>query len=287
MIRPVVRDEQYMTIFERSTRALGEAMESLARSIVAERDQTPALDRLGRVIGRNVFLAELLGRESTARVARAVQGAGKRYADVPAIVIPQIPFSEAVDEIVSRTPEVEEFGTEKYFDAIMRGRFVLDAKHAARVSVAERVLKAQIKLTSEGASAHDAGKVIAEIGDWTQAYGETVYRTNISRSFSTGRMAQVEQPGVREAIPAFRFSAIDDDAVRENHFAADGLIAPTSHAIWARFKPPLGFRCRCGLDFVDVFEYEDLGSRRLLKGGVLYPPNIDKAGPDPGFRVGG
>jgi hypothetical protein len=82
------------------------------------------------------------------------------------------------------------------------------------------------------------------------------------------------------------FYALDDARVRPHHKAADGLIAAVDDPIWDTFKPPLGYRCRCSVNFVSVFELEDRG---LIKNGkvVRYlPPSFAFARPDENFKVG-
>jgi len=284
MIRVVQTDSAYERILDRSTGALTEAINSIARAYVAGRDRSAAILRLANVIGKNVFLSELLGRESTAQVARHITKAPASFEDSPSSVVTSIPFTEAVEDIVARTPEVAPFATPGAVAQIVkRGGFTL--ARAADQLIVERVQKAIASFVELGKSTTDAAAIISEIGDWSRAYSETTYRTNIARAFSGGRMAQVDQPGVREAIPAFRYSAINDDSVRENHWAANGLVAPVGHAVWGSFKPPLGFNCRCGLDFVDVYDYEYMKKKGVLRGGVFYPKNFSKAGPDPGFVV--
>ena len=43
------------------------------------------------------------------------------------------------------------------------------------------------------------------------------------------------------------FLATLDDNVRENHRAADGLIAAPEDPVWNSLSPPLGHNCRCTL----------------------------------------
>lgn len=287
MIQVVTTDARYETILDKSTGSFTDAVNSVARAFVEGRDTTPSVDRLGNVIGKNIALSMLLGRESAARAVRAVKHARASYKDSPVAVVPRIPFTEAIREICERTPEVAPFGSpEAIREIIRRDGFTL-AK-TSKLKIIERVLKAQSDLTARAESPRDAGKVIAEIGDWTRSYGETVYRTNISRSFSGGRFDQLKTEDAREVIPALLYSAVGDHDTRDNHKAADGLVAPVDSGVWNRFTPPLGFQCRCSVDFVDVFDYQKMQRTPgfLDAHGVHYPPNFRDAGPDPGFVSG-
>ena len=288
MISIVSTDSHYERILERSTPTFTDAINSVARAFVEGRDTTPAVVRLGDVIGKNMALAQLLGRESAARAVRAVKLVSGHYADNPAERVEKVPFVEAIREICRRTPEVAQFGTpEAVREIVARGGFTL-AK-SSELKIIDRVLKAQADLTAKSENARDAGKVIAEIGDWNQAYGENIYRTNISRSFSEGRRDQLATEDAKAVIPALRYSAVGDHDTRENHKAADGLVAPVDSGVWARFTPPLGFQCRCGVDFVDRFDYEKMQRTPgfLDAHGVHYPTDFHKAHPDPGFVTGG
>ena len=125
------------------------------------------------------------------------------------------------------------------------------------------------------------------MGDFTRAYSETVYRTNLTSAFAAGRFKQVESEEVRRVTPAFEFDAIDDAAVRPNHAAADGLIAAVNDPVWSRISPPLGHNCRCGLRLVDRFELKRRGLLRGFSVTPYFPPNFREAKPDDGFTKGG
>lgn len=288
MIRTVTTDARYETILERSTPSFTEAINSVVRAYLGKRSLAPSLERLGLVIGRNIALSTLLGRESAARAARAVIQARGSYADNPVAIVPKVPFTEAIHDIIERTPEVARFGTPEAVRRIIeRDGFTL--ARASEPKIVERVQKALADFLQRGVEAPDAAEVIAEMGDWTREYGEVVYRTNIARAFSTGRFDQLREPEMREAIPALRYSAVGDHDTRENHKAADGLIAPSDAAIWTTFRPPLGFSCRCSVDFVDFADYEEMRRNKgfLNAAGIHYPPNFHNAHPDPGFVTGG
>lgn len=242
MIQPVTTDARYETILERTTDDFTRAIESVIRAEVQRRDRWPSLERLGLVIGRNMALAQLLGRESTARTARAIHSARGRYAGKPVAVVHHVPFTEAIRAILDRTPEVAKHGTPEAVRAIIERHGFTLAK-TSELPIIERVQKAIRGFIEKGVSNPDASDIIAEMGDWTRSYGETVYRTNIARAFTEGRVEQVREPDMRAAIPALRFSAVGDADTRPNHKAADGLIAPVGHILWSTFTPPLGFQC--------------------------------------------
>ncbi len=289
MIRPVERDEQYLTILERSTPSFTVALERVARAYIEGRNERNGIAALAEVIGRNLAIAGLLGRESAARIVRAANEARKmfRRGDKALTIVPNVPFSEALDDIRRRTPEVAKYATrEAVAEIIEKNGFTL--AYATKQPIVEAVQRAILRLQDVGGDAASSGAVIGAMGDWTQAYGETVYRTTISGGFAQGRFDQISEPEAREAIPALRYSAVDDGAVRPNHIALDGFVATSAHIEWHRIKPPNGFRCRCGIDFVDVFDYEEMAEQGMLRAdGAYYPPDFGRGGPDPGFTKRG
>lgn len=129
--------------------------------------------------------------------------------------------------------------------------------------------------------------VLEEVNDWTVAYADTVYRTNVASAFAAGAWHQSLDPEIMEIIPAKLYSAIGDSDTRPNHLAADGLIAGVTDPIWETLSPPMGFNCRCSLLDVDRFELEDRGL--LNADGTVtrvLPANFANARPDPGFGTG-
>ena len=150
-------------------------------------------------------------------------------------------------------------------------------------------------MIADGKSTQDVENAILDIGesadmgavrDWTRAYAGTCFRTNASTGYSNGRFEQAQDPDVKEVIPAFKFAALHDDRTRPWHEAAHGLIADTLDPIWATFRPPIGWNCRCSPNFISKFELERLG---LLENGRVrrhVPPTFGSAHPDPGFRPG-
>lgn len=129
--------------------------------------------------------------------------------------------------------------------------------------------------------------VLEDVNDWTVAYADTVYRTNVASAYAAGEWQQSLTPDMIEINPAKMYAAVGDSDTRPNHDAANGLIAGVTDAIWDVFAPPMGFRCRCTAIGVDRFELED---RKLLNpdGSVIRvtPPGFENAFPDPGFGTG-
>lgn len=68
-----------------------------------------------------------------------------------------------------------------------------------------------------------------------------IYRTNMSTSYASGRMAQLV--AANHAFWIYRHGGSLEP--REQHLAWDGLILPPSHPFWATHAPPNGWGCSC------------------------------------------
>jgi len=226
--------------------------------------------------------ADIRGRRRTLIQADMVKARAKGAATLVGHM-PRVPFVEAAEDIVSREPRLAQgwlevqrlYGTERGF-ALARSS---DLAITGRV---QDYIAAAIKA---GASLPKSEAIIAGIGDWTSAYAAQVFQTNIASAYTAGRFAQVEDPDVAHAIGAFRYTTAGDIDVRDNHAAADGMIAAPGDPVWTKMRPPAGFNCRCGLDLMSWPELRRMGlvdrPGHVRTGRV--PPG---AFPDPGFKMG-
>lgn len=201
------------------------------------------------------------------------------------IAITKVPFRDAIKNIVTREPRLAR-SAEAVAELYAREHAFALAR-SADIALTRKVRDVIASALEKGFDPSDNARVIAEMGDWTQTYGETVFRTNAATAFSNGQFAQAQDPDVADLIPAFEYNAVHDSSVRRNHLAADGLVAGTKDPIWKMFAPPLGHQCRCGLRYVDRYELEERGlldaSGRVIR---RYPPNFNQAHPDVGFGKG-
>ena len=244
-----------------------------------------AIQELAEHIQRTMILSDLHGRRRLLMEARVVERNRKFSAEDATPLLPRIPFEEAVDDILAREPKLASSAAE--VARLYSKENVFSMAYAADKKVLAKVQEVIARSMAEGRSTVvPPEKVIAEIGGWTRAYADNVYRTNVSTSYNAGRFAQAKDPDVREVIPAMRYVSLHDERTRPNHEAAHGLIASQDDSIWDTYHPPLGFQCRCGVSFVSKYEAERRGL--LKKDGTVerfIPPGFSLAGPDDGFRV--
>jgi SPP1 gp7 family putative phage head morphogenesis protein len=81
------------------------------------------------------------------------------------------------------------------------------------------------------------------IGEVNPSYLETVFRTNVSSAYGSGRQKALEE--VKEQRPYWQYRTARDARVRENHAPLDGMICEHGNAETDALKPPNGYNCRC------------------------------------------
>lgn len=104
---------------------------------------------------------------------------------------------------------------------------------------------------------------------------DNIFRTNIQGAYGAGIARQQEAPGALRRRPFFQYDAINDSRTRPAHAAMDNYVAPAGDAVWQRWTPPCGYRCRC----VRVALTEAEARARGWKGVTHAPP----AEPDEGW----
>lgn len=302
-------------LLSRSTDLFAEGVMRLVRSVARAGERAGALEYMSKLIGQSMTLADLLGRRRlllemdayvrshgksreaamTAAVRGCVTGDVLFVDDdapfhevlvfVETPVVPHIPFDEAIRNIITREPRLARSGKE--VADLYASRHAFAMAKSTELTVTTWVQNYIDKTLRDGASVPEASEIIAEAGDFSRAYAETVYRTNVATAYAAGRFEQANDDDVAEVIGAFELETAGDLDVRKNHKAAEGLVAPQNHHIWNTFSCPLGYNCRCSLRFVT---WDELKRRGLVddKGHavVYYPPGFAAAHPDPGFGNG-
>ena len=240
-----------------------------------------AEDDLARAIARAMETADLLGRRRLALEINAATGA-REYA------VPVVPFEEAIEDILNRHPAVRE-GWEATRDYYLDGGFAIARSSSEEVT---KHVQGQIKRAMQGGqTGQDAitgilRKLRGQDDErWTfgGSYAETVYRTNVASSYTRGRLEQARDPVFRRQVAAWEFRTYPGPDVRENHAAMRGVVAAIDDPIWRTMAPPLGYNCRCSLEFVSFREARKFGA--VDEEGSMVPAKIPAgAFPDPGFK---
>ena len=269
--------EDQIRILHHSPKEFAEAIQrilhaKLIGNMFLEEEETK---RLAKLIGETNALANLMGRR---RMLLEWIGYKKEHPDQPfknavlfmdTPVIPEVPFEEAVDELLSRPVYGDKLalGWEAVRELYL-GDHAFALARTTDEHITNRVQKYIAQAMTDGTNQEAAiqgvltsfgKKMVKDLGNYAEAYAETVYRTNANSSYNEGRMEQAKDPVVAEVIGGFIFDTFLDDVVRPNHKAAHGFIAGTNDSIWQRLQPPLGYNCRCTINFVDRYDMEDWG----------------------------
>lgn len=272
------------------------------------------------VVGRFIRLLPLTRDRWEALIDHAFAAAGEMRDDESANALAQIlERSPALAAAVRGTIPPEALKTPKNLSdevkrrrsrdvqAAVQGSFFVTGMTQEQVEETQRLLA---KVIRQEVTKSVAGKRLETLGvgdfveqatldtgtDLTSARLETVYRTNINRAQTQGRLDICRDSTVRKFVPLMLFSATKDRRTRETHRAMDGFVATVEQIDAMGIPAPLGFNCRCAWSpmslatavrrgFCDedgTVDYEAIrrhnGARqRLVDTGQV---------PDPGFIAG-
>lgn len=283
------------------TDALGDLM--VAITIKDRVQASAARHKLSGVISDTMGIAEVIGASLALEEAARMIDHGVTFKVPRRITLPRqtlvanVTFEESIQDMISRAPvtirSAAERTAQRIAELYSRDRvaaFVRSAEHAV-------TRRAQVMIThamAQGIPEREIGKSIVfsvdqvrrETAPWTEAYARMAFRTNVNTAVTAGRFRQVQDPAVRQVIPALRFDAIADRNTRSNHLAADGLIFSSTSPAWRLIAPPLGYNCRCRVAFVTVAQLSRMG--RLDANGNVREDRVPRtAHADEGFRHGG
>ena len=269
MARLLSSSDELSQLYDNSVVSLSGALNRLVRSQLGKSDHMRAMDEFASVIAETMTLADLFGRRRLLLEAAAVNHGAAAvsprvlFAETP--IMPRLTFLEAVRDLTSREP-LKGFNWQQVAE-IYKTRQGFALARSADIKLTERVQQTIERFMRRGIQLRSAEKIIAELGGFTKAYAETVYRTNLSTAYSAGRFDQAADPDVAVVIGGFEYLTSRDSDVRrgrkqdsgENHAAADGFIAATTDPIWDTLAPPSGYQCRCVTRMVPRGELRRLG----------------------------
>jgi SPP1 gp7 family putative phage head morphogenesis protein len=111
---------------------------------------------------------------------------------------------------------------------------------------------------------------------------DTVFQTNSGKAYSAGRLEQMREPGMMDALPYWQYWTVGDLRVRPAHAALDGFCARAIDPVWLKIYPPNDYNCRCSVIPIlpeDAPEGSD-------EGGLERLPLLARIGiPAPGFHT--
>ena len=278
-MRPAEKELQIIEAAK--TEWLAKLLGQVAVARITKSGEKKAERELAQAIAKAMGIADLFGRR---RLALEVDKATKGRA----FQVPQVPFEEAVQDILKRHPVIAK-GWKATQEAYLKGGFAIARSSSKKITAhVQGTIAQSIK---QGLSPSEATKQILDKireGDpeeftYSRSYAETVYRTNMASAYTRGRIEQAKDPVFKRQIGAWMYVTAGDVDVRDNHQAAHKFVAATEDPVWKELRPPLGYNCRCALELV--------GRREALRKGIVTEDGFKAqrvpagAGPDEGFKT--
>jgi SPP1 gp7 family putative phage head morphogenesis protein len=161
-----------------------------------------------------------------------------------------LPSTGAVDFLRDLTPV-----TREVFDGLSR-QYRSDAFTIAGVNdqrVIGKVRDALTEIVAHGGTRADFEREVhqittdAGVSDLTAFELDTVFHTNTAKAYSAGRLEQMQEPHMMEALPFWQYWTVGDLHVRPGHAELDGFIARAIDPVWRKIYPPWDFNCRCSV----------------------------------------
>jgi len=283
-------EAEFQELAARSTDEFARPYLSLLRAVIGKDTSAirRARERCAQVLGQTMVLADLSGRRRVVLEFRHYDK-GEQFAMTP--VVPNVPFKDAIADMLSRTPELAT--TADVISELYNTRHVFAMVQSSELSLTEAVRNFIGKALKRREPAPSALSQLQGVSGFARGYANSVYRTNLTTAYTAGRFQQAQEPGVRDVLPAMERWEVMDSATRrgrkedggENHAAVHGLIMATRDPRWARYAPPSGYGCRGGVRMVPVPE---LRRRHLWKEATReviphYPPGLEKFTPHERF----
>ena len=213
-------------------------------------------------------------------------------------VLTRVTFAESLEDLVDRVPVTLRHAAQRTAGRISKlyadDRGVIAFAQSAETAVTQRAKELITQGVREGISEREIGRTTAfnvnrirkETEAWTEGYARMAFRTNLNDAVAKGRLRQAQDPDVKVATPALRYTAVGDGDTRHNHEAADGVILSADNPAWRFMRPPFGYNCRCQLDLMSRPQLRRMGL--INEAGKVIESKIPSdARPDPGFRAQG
>jgi len=108
-----------------------------------------------------------------------------------------------------------------------------------------------------------------------QRHLELIYRNGMNTGYADGIDSLATDPDVAQFLFGFKYIAIDDDRVRDDHIELDGITLPSDHEFWNFRTPPWDHNCRCTRQFImqDQIDSGDVQPTPASQIPQVQPPN--------------
>ena len=216
--------------------------------------------RLGDVLARKLAAADTLGRIQILRHARKKTG----------LLLPLSPAAHTVrfgqdgdmgfSFDVGGAENAQQIQgltavTHQVFDGLTaqyrKDAFTLAG--VADVRLIERIRDELAETARQGETVDDFRKAVnritseAGVADLHAFTLDTAFQTAMQKAYSAGRLEQMREPHMVEALPFWQYWTVGDLRVRPEHAVLDGFLARAIDPVWRKIYPPSGFNCRCSV----------------------------------------
>lgn len=114
---------------------------------------------------------------------------------------------------------------------------------------------------------------------------DTAFNTAMQKAYSNGRLVQMQEPSMVDALPFWQYWTVGDLRVRPEHAALDGFIARAIDSVWHKIYPPSGYNCRCSVVPLPEDEALKLDPRAGDDGRMRLPALAVALVPQRGFTT--
>lgn len=286
-----------MRVFQSSLKRIRRALQQAATAELREAGSGFShVDRAMKIVAAGQRYLDLQGRAALLKKLGMLKH-GRRYSAANALPLAVAfgtdapTFEEATEDLLRRVPMLvpagqttsDVYGKQHAFALARSSHREITAHVQSAVARASQGIATSQGVKSINAAAAEqilnlllSGKISEgdaaySLRGWSDAYAETVLRTNLATGHSAGQWRELAQPHIKKIIPALRYDATNDGDTRPNHEAIDGLILPVDHEWWDIYSPPNGFNCRCDLIYLDINTLRRMG---LLDAAGRVAPRI-------------
>jgi SPP1 gp7 family putative phage head morphogenesis protein len=220
--------------------------------------------QLGELLARRLASADMLGRMQILRHAQNKTGKALPLATGAR----SLRFAEDDDQSITTgfSFDMPNVAAEKYlsnltpitrelFDGLTsqyrKDAFTLAGTSDVRLIAKIRDRMAEIAKNGETPADFHAAvqKLTSDAGveDLNAFTLDTAFQTGMQKAYSAGRLEQMQEPHMLDALPFWQYWTVGDTRVRPGHAELDGFIARAIDPVWRKIYPPWDFNCRCSV----------------------------------------
>jgi SPP1 gp7 family putative phage head morphogenesis protein len=161
-----------------------------------------------------------------------------------------LPYEAALREFLGLKPLTKKSFLQLDLLARKRAFTVAGASRTSIVRTVQRELARQVARGEDLRNFRDRVVPRLERAGWTPknpSHVENVFRTNVMKTYSAGRVEHSMKPAVLKARPYWLWRGVQDGPPRqrESHRKAHGYSMKATNPEWVKVYPPAGFMCRC------------------------------------------